>query len=66
MLIENVHCPACGAQVMVDQKLWRVGTVRLRCGDCKHYFLPKSSPKSMTIEQAANAGVPITIWEPGK
>ena len=30
MLIENVRCPSCGAQVMVDHKLWSVGTVRLR------------------------------------
>jgi predicted Zn finger-like uncharacterized protein len=64
MHIENVNCPACGAQVMVDHKLWSVGTIRLRCGACSHYFLPKGSPKNMSIDEAANAGVPITLWEP--
>ncbi len=64
MLIQNAVCPACKASFIVDQKLWNVGTVRLRCGACKHYFLPPNSPKSMTLEEAANAAVPIKVWEP--
>lgn len=64
MLIQNAECPACGARFIVDQKLWNVGTVRLRCIGCRHYFLPANSPKSMTLEDAANAAVPIRIWEP--
>jgi len=64
MLIENAVCPACGASFIVDQKLWDVGTVRLRCIECTHYFEPKGSPMSLTVEQAASAAVPIRIWEP--
>jgi predicted Zn finger-like uncharacterized protein len=64
MLIENVVCPQCGTPFIVDQKLWRVGTVRLRCIGCRHYFLPPGSPRSLSIEEAANAAVPIRIWEP--
>lgn len=64
MLIENVICPACASSIIVDHKLWSVGTIRLRCGSCNHYFLPEGSPKSMTIEDATNAAVPITLWEP--
>ncbi len=64
MLIENVACPACGSSFIVDHKLWSVGTVRLRCVSCAHYFLPKGSPRSMSVEEAANAAVPIRIWEP--
>ena len=63
MLIEKAACPACGAAFIVDQKLWNVGTVRLRCIQCQHYFLPAGSPKSLTVEQAANAAVPIRVWE---
>lgn len=64
MIVKNVDCPACGWTIMVDEKLWSVGTVRLRCGGCEHYFLPVGSPGTTTIEEAANAAVPITIWEP--
>jgi len=64
MLIEKAVCPKCRASFIVDQKLWNVGTVRLRCIQCKHYFLPQGSPKSLTVEQAANASVPIKLWEP--
>jgi hypothetical protein len=64
MLIENAVCPACGEAFIVDYKLWSVGTIRLRCGACSHYFLPQGSPKSMSIEAATNAAVPITLWEP--
>lgn len=64
MLIKNAQCPKCAATFIVDQKLWDVGTVRLRCIGCRHYFLPPGSPKSITLEAAANAAVPLTIWEP--
>jgi predicted Zn finger-like uncharacterized protein len=64
MLIENAVCPQCTTSFIVDQKLWRVGSVRLRCIACRHYFLPPGSPKSLSIEEAANAAVPIKIWEP--
>jgi predicted Zn finger-like uncharacterized protein len=64
MLIEKAICPACGASFIVDQKLWNVGTVRLRCIACSHYFVPPTSPKSLSVEQAANAAVPIRLWEP--
>lgn len=64
MLIEKATCPACRAEFIVDQKLWNVGTVRLRCIACRQYFLPEGSPRSLTLTEAANAGVPIRIWEP--
>ena len=64
MLIRNVQCPKCAAPLMVDQRLWAVGTVRLRCAECEHYFLPADSPRTDTVEGAAIAGVPIRIWEP--
>jgi predicted Zn finger-like uncharacterized protein len=64
MLIEMVDCPACGAPFIVDHNLWSVGTVRLRCVRCRHYFLPEHSPRSMSVEEASNAGAPIEIWEP--
>ena len=63
MLISKAVCPACKASFIVDQKLWDVGTVRLRCIECKRYFLPPASPKSLSVEQAANAAVPIKIFE---
>jgi predicted Zn finger-like uncharacterized protein len=64
MHIKRVLCPACTDSFVVDAKLWSIGTVRLRCGACYHYFLPEDSPRSTTIGEAINAAVPITIWEP--
>jgi predicted Zn finger-like uncharacterized protein len=65
MLIANAVCPECRAAFIVDQKLWNVGTVKLRCIACKHAFLPPSSPKSLSVEEAANAAVPIRVWQTG-
>ena len=63
MLIANAVCPECKASFIVDQKLWDVGTIRLRCVQCHAYFAPPGSPKSLTAEEAANAAVPIRMWE---
>jgi hypothetical protein len=64
MHIKRINCPACDVPFIVDVKLWSVGTVRLRCGACYHYFLPEDSPRSMTVADATGTDVPITIWEP--
>lgn len=64
MLINEVVCPSCGQQFIVDRALWEIGTVRLRCGKCETYFLPQGSPKSRTVESATRSSVPIKIWEP--
>lgn len=64
MHIKNTECPRCGAQLVVDGGLWEIGTVRLRCPRCAHYFLPERSPGSKTVETVANTSVPIEIWEP--
>lgn len=63
MHIQNAACPACGTTFIVDQKLWDVGTVLLRCIGCGHRFLPPASGKSLSVEQATNAAVPIKVWE---
>ena len=63
MHIANAVCPECKAGFIVDQKLWNVGTVRLRCIACGHAFLPPGSPKSLTVEEAVNAAVPIRVRE---
>ena len=62
MLIAKAQCPKCKAEFIVDQKLWNVGTVPLRCIGCGHGFLPPGSPKSLSVEEAVNAAVPIRIW----
>ena len=62
MLIAKAVCPECKADFIVDQKLWNVGTVPLRCIGCGHAFLPPGSPKSLSVEEAVNAAVPIRIW----
>ena len=63
MLIANAVCPQCKADFIVEQKLWDVGTVPLRCIGCGHAFLPPGSPKSLSVEEAANAAVPIRVWQ---
>lgn len=63
MLIQTALCPKCTTSFIVDQKLWDVGTVRLRCIGCGHRFLPPGSPKSLSIEKATNAAVPISEWQ---
>jgi predicted Zn finger-like uncharacterized protein len=63
MLIQKAACPTCHASFIVDQKLWDVGTVKLRCIGCGHRFLPPASPKSLSVEQATNAGMPIKVWQ---
>ena len=63
MQLANATCPKCKTVFIVDEKLWNVGTVRLRCISCKHAFLPPSSPKSLSVEEASNAAVPIRVWE---
>ena len=63
MHIQNAVCPGCRTAFIVDQKLWDVGTVKLRCIGCGHRFLPPASAKSLTVEQATNAAVPISVWE---
>jgi len=65
MLIAKAVCPKCKAGFIVDQKLWNVGTVPLRCIECGHAFLPPGSPKSLSVEEAVNAAVPIRIWKTG-
>ena len=62
MLIAKARCPKCKAEFIVDQKLWDVGTVPLRCIGCGHTFPPPGSPKSLSVEEAVNAAVPIRIW----
>jgi predicted Zn finger-like uncharacterized protein len=62
MHIRKATCPECKTSFIVDQKLWDVGTVQLRCIGCGHRFLPPSSPKSLSVEQATNAAVPIKVW----
>ena len=63
MQIRNAACPACRTAFIVDQKLWDVGTVNLRCIACGHRFLPPGSPKSLSVEQATNAAVSIKVWD---
>jgi transposase-like protein len=64
MHIKEVGCPACGARLVVDGGLFEIGSVRLRCSTCAHYFLAEGSPGSKTVDGVTNASVPITIWEP--
>jgi predicted Zn finger-like uncharacterized protein len=63
MHIQNATCPKCGARFIVDQKLWDVGTVKLRCIGCGHRFVPPASAKSLSVEQATNAAVPVKVWD---
>lgn len=63
MYIKELACPRCQGKVVVDGALWEVGTVRLRCPKCAHLFFPPQSPGSRTVEEVANASVPIQIWE---
>ena len=63
MQIVDAACPQCKTVFIVDQKLWDVGTVRLRCIACRHEFLPPGSPKSLSVEEAVNSAVPIRVWE---
>ena len=63
MQIANAVCPECKAGFIVDEKLWNIGTVKLRCIACKHAFLPPRSPKSLSVEEAVNAAVPIRVRE---
>ena len=63
MLIRNAECPECKTRFIVDQKLWDIGTVKLRCIGCGHRFLPPESPRSLSAEQATNAAAPIKVWE---
>jgi predicted Zn finger-like uncharacterized protein len=64
MYIRELPCPLCQSKIVVDGALWEIGTVRLRCPKCAHLFLPPNSPRSRTVEEVANASVPISIWEP--
>jgi rRNA maturation protein Nop10 len=64
MQLRKAICPRCHDAFVVSAPLWEIGTVRLRCPACTHYFLPEGSPASGTPERAANANVPIEIWEP--
>jgi len=63
MYIKEIACPVCTAKVVVDGALWEIGTVRLRCPQGGHMFLPTGSPQSRTVESVANANVPITVWD---
>jgi hypothetical protein len=63
VLIQRATCPECKTAFIVDQKLWDVGTVKLCCIGCGHGFLPPGSAKSLSVEQATNAAVPIKLWE---
>jgi hypothetical protein len=63
MYIKELACPICKAKVVVDGALWEIGTVRLRCPQGGHMFLPEGSPRSRTVESVANANVPIKVWD---
>lgn len=62
MLIVGLRCPHCEATVIVDRKLWGVGTVPLHCGTCGADFTPSGSPKDYSVAEAANASVDVAIW----
>jgi predicted Zn finger-like uncharacterized protein len=64
MRIRDVTCPRCGAHHIVDSGLFDIGTVRVRCPECSHYFHPSGSPATRTVEDVTNANVTISIWEP--
>ncbi|WP_420874260.1 MJ0042-type zinc finger domain-containing protein [Nocardia gipuzkoensis] len=64
MRATQTSCPRCGAALLVDTSLFGIGTVRLRCGQCTHYFLPAGSPHDIDVQRATNANVPIDVWEP--
>lgn len=66
MLIREVRCPECSEGFIVDEELWRVGSVKLHCPSCQNYFEPEGSPSEGSPGQVANASVPITIWEPAE
>jgi 5-carboxymethyl-2-hydroxymuconate isomerase len=66
MHIKEVRCPECGTLLVVDGGLFEIGSVRLRCSNCAHYFLPTGSPGSTTVADVTNASVEITIWEPAE
>lgn len=59
-------CPECGARNIVDSGMCDIGTVRIRCVGCTHYFLPEVSARDRTVESVTNAAVPITVWEPDR
>lgn len=65
MRIRNIACPECKSEHVVDSGLYAIGSVRVRCVSCGHYFLPAGSPCDRTVEEVTNASVPVTIWEPG-
>jgi predicted Zn finger-like uncharacterized protein len=50
MQLSTVTCPECATTFVVDTGLFDIGTVRLRCTTCAHYFLPEASPRSRTVE----------------
>lgn len=62
MLIQVVNCRECDEPVLVDERLWQIGTIELHCGSCGADFLPDGSPGTGSAERAANANVPIRIW----
>ena len=64
MYLKELACPRCRRRFVVDGALWEIGTVRVRCTSCAHLFLPEGSTRSRSVEQVANASVPIEIWEP--
>jgi predicted Zn finger-like uncharacterized protein len=64
MRATQTHCPRCGADLLVDTDLFRIGTIRLRCGQCSHYFHPATAADETDIQSVANANVPIELWEP--
>lgn len=64
MELRKATCPRCDDVFVVGAPLWDIGTVRLRCPRCAHYFFPEGSPGTGSVERAANASVPIDIWEP--
>ena len=64
MYLKRLTCPVCGDRFVVDGSLWEIGTVRVRCTKYAHMFVPEGSPHTRSVEQVANASVPIEIWEP--
>lgn len=64
MHIREAVCSRCASLVVVDGGLHDIGSVRLRCPNCRNYFLPPDSGHSKTVREVTNASVEIHIWEP--
>ena len=65
MFINEVTCPSCSAEFIVDALLSEAA-IELHCPECDEYFSRPDALARHTAQEVCRASVPIRVWRPSR